>query len=605
MVNVRLYINGELADLKPKTVVALTLQVNNIAELVDRQASYTNKIALPKTKQNNRIFGNTNTLQVSSTIPYTKLNVQLIQDGVEVVNGIGVLDSITPTDYQFVIYSNAVDFFTIIKERELNDLDLSAYYHDRADYLNYITTTDGWVYPVIDYGLLPDSGSTIDSDYLYPAFYLHTLIKEIIEQAGFTYTGDVFTDVGFLSEVIPFTNDELDVLKVILEGTQSTFETGVINYSVPLTATTAVPPFDFGSQVINNGITFNGTFFDNFPIARTRFIYDITITNTTSNDIGFELLEGIAPPFVNPVAFGQEYVIEAGATVTLNVKQTTPLGTGNAVRVYMLASATGLVVSNVSTSVGTAKDWVINSLPKIKQSDLIKFCMQSYCLTPITSKYGNQIEFNSFNELEANKPNAYDWSGKFETNSHSIRTAWTYAQNNYFRWANDESVVYDGTGVITSNNENLPKNKDVIVSKFAASDMVVKLDGISMASIEKYDGTSFTNKVTIRLLRVYQISKALTLGATPVTEIMVSYFVEQGRDGLDWTEIIARNYSSIENVLTDTKVINCQVLLTSDEVSSFDFTRPVYIDYFGSYFYVNKITNFVPNRLTSVELIRI
>jgi hypothetical protein len=53
-----LYINGVLCDLNEKdNPITLTYQVNDLAELKDRQAYSTNNFKLPPTQNNRRICG--------------------------------------------------------------------------------------------------------------------------------------------------------------------------------------------------------------------------------------------------------------------------------------------------------------------------------------------------------------------------------------------------------------------------------------------------------------------------------------------------------------------------------------------------------------------
>jgi hypothetical protein len=66
-------------------------------------------------------------------------------------------------------------------------------------------------------------------------------------------------------------------------------------------------------------------------------------------------------------------------------------------------------------------------------------------------------------------------------------------------------------------------------------------------------------------------------------------------------------YAVLENELTyDYMAIEDEeILLTPQDVQDFDPFIPVYLEKYGSYFYVNKIKNFVAGKLTKVELIRL
>jgi hypothetical protein len=60
------------------------------------------------------------------------------------------------------------------------------------------------------------------------------------------------------------------------------------------------------------------------------------------------------------------------------------------------------------------------------------------------------------------------------------------------------------------------------------------------------------------------------------------------------------------NILGDVRIIeDAEFYLTPKDIHEYDPFIPVYIDYYGAYFYVNKIKNFVSGKLTKVDLVRI
>jgi len=65
--------------------------------------------------------------------------------------------------------------------------------------------------------------------------------------------------------------------------------------------------------------------------------------------------------------------------------------------------------------------------------------------------------------------------------------------------------------------------------------------------------------------------------------------------------------------LKDAKVIECELLLSELDIQEFrkvendtsGYFTPVYIEYFGKFFYVNKISNFGASPITKVELVKL
>jgi len=70
--------------------------------------------------------------------------------------------------------------------------------------------------------------------------------------------------------------------------------------------------------------------------------------------------------------------------------------------------------------------------------------------------------------------------------------------------------------------------------------------------------------------------------------------------------VLRNRYSLINGVLDKTKVVSCLMNLKEIDFRNFDFTKPVFIDYFNDYFIVNQISQFKANEVdsTKVTLIR-
>jgi hypothetical protein len=67
------------------------------------------------------------------------------------------------------------------------------------------------------------------------------------------------------------------------------------------------------------------------------------------------------------------------------------------------------------------------------------------------------------------------------------------------------------------------------------------------------------------------------------------------------------NYRPLqENILSDVRYITgAQFALNKLDIESLSPYIPIYVEAFGAMFYVNKINNYLPNTLVSVDLIKI
>lgn len=217
-----LYIGDELADLSDEKPIAITFQVNNLADLQDRQSTFSQAIKLPKTATNKRLFGYADSDSFTTDVPYKNNTAKLVQGGVETIPygqiiplqvadffeaqlvyglaGINDLLSITVTD--------PLSFIKSIRDANLTDLDYTDIPNFNFDLATVVASQagTGTLWPVIDYGGTLDSSSIIDITYLRPGIYYHVLMEKIAGFIGYTFQGDIFSDNQYRNDFIPFSN---------------------------------------------------------------------------------------------------------------------------------------------------------------------------------------------------------------------------------------------------------------------------------------------------------------------------------------------------------------------------------------------------------------
>lgn len=158
MNNLLLYINGILADVYDNTSIATTLQVMQVGNITGRNISHTNRISLPSSATNNRIFEHSNSVYSTSRIPYNFVTVTVIQEGIETISGWrGILSKAKAGGYDLEIFDSTKGFFDALKGKYVDQIDLGVYTRFLAFHLNHEDVTPGA--PVIDYGrlLVPDT----------------------------------------------------------------------------------------------------------------------------------------------------------------------------------------------------------------------------------------------------------------------------------------------------------------------------------------------------------------------------------------------------------------------------------------------------------------
>jgi len=235
MRQVNLYANGEVLDLLPDTSIVLTQQVNDIAELQDRQANYTNQFTLPKTSTNMRVLND----------KHKKHPAQLEQYGA-LINGYLVIQSEDVT-YKAVFYSGAINFFQLIEGLKLKDLDFTELEHTltMSNVVNSHTREweDGYIYPFIntanDDSVYDYTNREVWAKGMLPCIYTRYILKRIAESVDWKIEGRRLEEQKIATSAIPlvYNNGSATFLKSEVQASEyylpSPTDTSVLSIAYP------------------------------------------------------------------------------------------------------------------------------------------------------------------------------------------------------------------------------------------------------------------------------------------------------------------------------------------------------------------------------------
>lgn len=224
-----------------------------------------------------------------------------------------------------------------------------------------------------------------------------------------------------------------------------------------------------------------------------------------------------------------------------------------------------------------------------------------------------------------NKGNAIDWSNKLDLTD-EVETLYVienFAQRNLYSFAKDDNDVFlsdeQGQGVILVENANLATEKVSFQSKFAPVPVLPAFLGrYPMGKVftgNKYtlDGGVFIlndvlqiEEFTPRICVVNKTENDL-LQVDPQGPVQNTFNWEVNPISTSFSRAIFKNYRLIQSVLVNTKVIKALFLLDLEDINNLDFKIPVYVEYFGEFFYIESINQFKINKRQScfVTLIRI
>jgi hypothetical protein len=220
-----LYIDGKRLDLSEDIDIRLTYSITDIENPVERKGTVSRTIEIPGTPNNDNVFGSIYRFDqwVISFDPSVRVNAYVLQNGVEVFNGIAQLLAVKNNGkfkmYELGLYGENINLFKQLGNSELTDLDFSELDHVwdapnifDAWVFSIGSTTNDYYYPAIDYGqaaftrtasAIPYTDEFITSDF-YPAIAVKKYVDKIIGSAGFTYVSDFFNSQWFKQLIVPY-----------------------------------------------------------------------------------------------------------------------------------------------------------------------------------------------------------------------------------------------------------------------------------------------------------------------------------------------------------------------------------------------------------------
>jgi hypothetical protein len=196
-----------------------------------------------------------------------------------------------------------------------------------------------------------------------------------------------------------------------------------------------------------------------------------------------------------------------------------------------------------------------------------------------------------------------------------------YAQNNWFRYKQDgDELKPAGTdGNIQIANGNLELEKDIVELVYAGTNMVTRLENNVVPNIGVYLAGVKEDEREPRVLILdnkapADIGGSVTYDDTTSTQVLsdtipMCYFILDGKVlnlGFQ-NNLLPSYYELISNVLNRVKITTMLIRLSAADISTIDFTRPVWIQKHEAYFYISSIKGFsyTENKSTIVELVKL
>lgn len=623
---VELYLNNQKVDLYGKETIATDYSIAPIGNIASRGSAKSITFKLPLTANNRAVIENANVIVNETVIPYRLVPAKLYANGLTQQIEFAQIKSIKD-DISITLFGSNVDFFGILKGLKLSDLG------DVWDHQWWLTTAhasrgnaSGYIYAMIDFNaddfMSPYTATAIDVRGLLPSVFLHSIISEIISQAGYTAEGDFLLNADYRNIILP------------CGGIKS----GLYGEGSLVKALSTVDQIDtdgvFGvvlafPDIVNDPLNlFTGT------------EYTVIISGTFSLKVTFDWVGFFALGFAlvyvdvnNTDTIGEFYIPSAGGTAVIDIVDV-ELQAGDIVRVHLfdpeqdttiLAGAEFEITAAPEDVVFGDQFDVAANLPDMKQSDLLKDTAQKFGLIFQVDNPRKIVHIRRFSEIIANIPRAKDWSDKVDySEKPEIEFESEYGQRNLCEYKEDDTVIKpEGTdSEILIDNDNLAGEKKLFESPFAASEQVLRFSGVSISQIKIFTdlGTAgqSMDEVEPRYLikrnhsfSVFTYRAGATVHSYGTITVPITHFILPEMDfNAGFENNLLSNSSDLIALIQQFKTVKMLMRITAADINQLDFFTPVWIELKGQpgcYFYISEIKQFkvTNNESTDVELVKL
>lgn len=680
MNQIQLYLNNQLVDLSDDSPIALTFQINNLAEVQNQQGNTSNQFKLPLTQRNRQILGFPDEVAFTTLSPYDNYEAKIMQNGLEIIPyGIAQLNLIEQDTASITVLSGNVDFFDTLDVKiydmgdsttDVGKQKIFSIYNHSWNLQNIALSqikTEGWIWPVIDYGKIPvefKTDTSINVRYLRPGFFLKTAIELFAQAAGYKIDQQSFLLKQPLYDklIVQFANDsfehgtdyqtqpdELGVLayttinkSVLHSAVSDPFGKGTFSFSQvdndpqgQFDGATFTAKQVFTGQVLVSipQFYFRGRKNDKHPSNINVIIYLETPEGTLQYPLNYDLadwtrIQGTSGGNLQGEhTFGsktlsQEIDFQPGYKVSVRWEFF-----GDEPERFTLYKGASLSIKAVNQNVLYEQDIQCERIfPDITQKDLLKDTLQRFGIICQTNNTTRTVTFSSFRDIVNNIPVATNWTGKCLDQGKTISfQLGNYAQVNTMTCKQDDAIVPAnfGNSQINVKDKTLSLTTSLFESQFAPTLNRPYIGG-NIAQILKVDTTQGADAVDFsistqpRLLIDQKIDLRTQNGSPSVSfidgdnniivndYISVPYFYKtNGEFSLLWDDLRVAYYPELEKILQQTKKVVRYFLLTPQDILNLNLLIPVYLEQDSAYYYINKIDSWRSGQPTKIELVKL
>lgn len=654
-------IDGKVWSLDlPLDAPAMNYQINNLAELKDRNASYSQRISLPRTTHNEQAFQFSSVVGSGSSVPYMKFPCQLFCEGALISPAGAVLNivDVSDTSIGVQILGATVDLFDTLNNTDAKDpgdgMFLLKWYTDTMGQTErYLSGPEKakvlyfWLYATLQKNpnFPPFAMEAIrqvsELDKFYPHLNWYDLVTWIFDRAGYSLETDV-APVDRAEMFLPCT------YPVLADNPKAPKASGMGWIQNPSIGTTGVTwkgsPGVTLSDPVAGRLTID-------PVPGTfnwMTLWDTTITFRLSwSNISALQKSNVAVKVTHYKNDGTSAVVltrswSSGSSGSASVDIQMEAGE------HILVSGTLVIITTPVSSFDLRFPVSITAPPVPETSpgdkpqpgltydllastgfkslgDIVKAFVQLFGLTvdvnPVT-KVARAYSIQEFYNRQSSS--GKNWSDKLIKGKDTKLTFQlsSYAQSNEIKLEDNKDNNVTDSYKFSVPDVNLQPTKLLFQIGFLAglnqrlydADITNKTHTLANYPIWTVNRGRVENGEVIEPTWEYNV-----LSKPMVVHIDKSdYMRPKVKVGRTLTQVrlytayfrklnyyVPKYYGKlINNILKRPKILQVQILLDLLDIQSLDLFNPIWLEEHGFWFYVSKINNFQAGKIPKVDLIR-
>lgn len=657
-------INGGVWSLDlPLDAPAMNYQINNLAELKDRNASYSQRISLPRTTHNEQAFQFSFVVGSGSDVPYMKFPCQLFYEGALISPAGAVLSlvDVSDTSIGVQILGATADLFDTLNNTDAKDpgtgMFLLKWYTDTMGQAErYLSGPEEskvlyfWLYATLQKNpnIPPVSMEAIrqvrELDKFYPHLNWYDLVTWIFDRAGYSLETDVDSvdrSEMFLPCTYPVLADNPKAPKASGTGWIQNPPTG--------SAITGVTWQGYPGVTLSDPVAGRLSIDTGLGSLNWMTLWDTTITFSFSWSNISAIQNGTVAVQVthhkndgtNAIVLSRTWSSGSSGSASVDI----PMEAGEHIHLFAYLSTVNSPITNrydMRFPISITAPPVTETSPGDKPQpgltydllastgfkslgDIVKAFFQLFGLTidvnPATKVARAYSVREFYNRISSSGKN---WSDKLIKGKDTKLTFQlsSYAQSNEIKLENNKDNNVTDSYKFSIPDVNLQPTKLLFQIGFLAGlnqtlydeDSTSKTHTLANYPIWTINRGRMENGEMSETTWEYNaLSKPMVVhinkSDTMWPQVSVGYTLTRIRlytayfKNLNY--YVPKYYNKlINNILKRPKILQTQILLDSLDIQSLDLFNPIWLEEHGFWFYVSKINNFQAGKITKVDLIR-